>query len=68
MMFEMANSRKFGTRSELKLSLQRGLVVITGIGSVGGYADEVPADVTKVLNVADGCCYSKLRAPVAFPE
>ena len=46
-MFEIVNSRKFGTRNELKLWLHGVLPVMTGIGSVGGNADVVDAAVTK---------------------
>ncbi len=38
-MFEIVNSRKLGTRSELKVSLHGERPAMTGIGSVGGKAD-----------------------------
>jgi hypothetical protein len=52
-MFEIANNRKFGTRSELKLSLHGALPETTGFGSVGGKADVVGAAVTK--KIPGGC-------------
>ena len=40
-MLEMVKSRKLGTRSELKVSLHGDRPVMTGMGSVGGKADDV---------------------------
>jgi hypothetical protein len=48
-MFEIVKSRKFGTRRELRLSLQRGRLVMTCIGSVGGKVDCAVAAVKDVL-------------------
>jgi hypothetical protein len=45
-MFEIENSRKFGTRRELKLWLHGVRPVMTGMGSVGGNADVDGAAVT----------------------
>jgi hypothetical protein len=47
--FEIVNSRKFGTRREERLSLHGERPLITGIGSVGGNAEEVGAAVKRVL-------------------
>jgi hypothetical protein len=62
-MFEMVNSRKFGTRSELNVSLQRGRTVVTWIGSVGGYAEEVVGEVTGSFTEAGGVLSVKRYAP-----
>jgi hypothetical protein len=48
-MLEMVKSRKFGTRNELRLSLHGARPWMTGIGSVGGKADEVGAAVKGIL-------------------
>ncbi len=51
-MLEIVNSRKFGTRSDERLSLHGARPLITGIGSVGGKVDEVGAAVKRILK---GC-------------
>jgi hypothetical protein len=58
-MLENVNSRKLGTLRELKLSLHGVRPVMTGIGSVGGYTEEVGR-----LEITD----LTLRSFVAFSE